>query len=176
MPKNPVFPPHALSLKVSHPRSTTLFTKEKKKGKTQRLSRMGPSRPSSTPTLHDGGFYQILNFRDVGATINARLDRKLLREGLLFRSARPDEATMADRDRLQTHYGIRTVMDLRSKTEHLRAAEKRAADGKVPALLQSNEALAEPVQIPGIEYREVKITGGGFEKHMLGQLKWPSFL
>lgn len=128
------------------------------------------------PVLQDGGFRNVLNFRDVGATINARLGRKLLREGLFFRSARPDEATPADRDRLRSHYGIRTVVDLRSKTEHLRAAEKRAADGKVPALLQSNEALAEPVKIPGIEYKEIRITGPGFERHMLRQLSWGGFL
>lgn len=128
------------------------------------------------PLLQDGGFRNVLNFRDVGATINARLGRKVLREGLLFRSARPDEATPADRDRLRGHYGIRTVVDLRSKTEHLRAAEKRAADAKVPALLRSNEALAEPVKIAGLEYREVRVTGPGFERHMLRQLSWGSFL
>lgn len=135
-----------------------------------------PSPSDGDPPLHDGGFRNVVNFRDVGATVNAHLGRKLLREGLLFRSARPDEAHPADRARLRERYGIRTVVDLRSKTEHLRAAEKRAADGKVPALLQSNEALAEPVQIPGIEYREVRVTGPGFEKHMLRQLSWGSFL
>lgn len=127
------------------------------------------------PGLHDGGFAQVLNFRDVAATINAYTKRQLLREGLLFRAARPDEATKADRDRLRDVYKIRTVVDLRSKSEHARAAEKREADGKVPALLQSNEALAEPVQIPGIEYREIRVTGKGFERHMLKQLSWGSF-
>lgn len=125
--------------------------------------------------LHDGGFAQILNFRDVAATINKHTNRPLLREGLLFRAARPDEATTADRDRLRNVYNIRTVVDLRSKSEHARAAEKRAADGMVPALLQSNEALAEPVQIPGIEYREVMVTGKDFERHLLKQLSWGGF-
>lgn len=135
-----------------------------------------PAEADPSPPLHDGGFRNVLNFRDVGATVNAHLGRKLLREGLLFRSARPDEAHPSDRARLRDRYGIRTVVDLRSKTEHLRAAEKRAADAKVPALLQSNAALAEAVQIPGIEYREVRVTGPGFEKHMLRQLSWGSFL
>lgn len=142
-----------------------------------------PARPpspgpgtSATGTLHDGGFHALLNFRDVGATVNGQLSRRLIREGLLFRAARPDEATLADRHRLRSHYAIRTVMDLRTKTEHLEAARKRRRDAAVPALLQSNDALAGPVKIDGIDYREVKITGGGFEKHMLAQLSWPSFL
>lgn len=131
--------------------------------------------------LHDGGFAQILNFRDVATTINTYYQHQnqtppvKLRQSLLFRSARPDEATPADRDRLRTTHGIRTIVDLRSKSEHARAAEKRKADGAVPALLQSNAALAEPVQIPGVTYREVKVTGRGFERHLLGQLGWGSF-
>lgn len=127
-------------------------------------------------TLQEGGFHNVLNFRDVGATVNARLGRKLIREGLLFRSARPDEADPADRTRLRDHYGLRTVVDLRSKTEHMRADEKRAADAKNPVMLRSNEALSGPVKMPGVEYREVKITGPGFERHMLRQLSWTSFL
>lgn len=136
-----------------------------------------PGGSTSTPsTLHDGGFHALLNFRDVGATVNGHLSRRLIREGLLFRAARPDEATLADRDRLRSHYAIRTVMDLRTKTEHAEAARKRRRDSAVPALLKTNDALAGPVKIDGITYREVKITGGGFEKHMLAQLCWPSFL
>lgn len=132
---------------------------------------------TSTPsTLHDGGFHALLNFRDVAATVNGYLSRPLIREGLLFRAARPDEATLADRDRLRSHYAIRTVMDLRTKTEHGEAAKKRRRDSAIPALLQTNDALAGPVKIDGIHYREVKITGGGFEKHMLAQLCWSSFL
>lgn len=131
---------------------------------------------SSPPPSYDGGFHALLNFRDVGATVNAQLSRGLVREGLLFRAARPDEATLADRDRLRSHYAIRTIVDLRTKTEHAEAARKRSRDATVPGLLQSNDALAGPVKIDGIDYREVKITGGGFEKYMLKQLGWPSFL
>ncbi|KAG8159429.1 hypothetical protein KVR01_011090 [Diaporthe batatas] len=136
----------------------------------------GASSSSSSAPLYDGGFRALLNFRDVGATINGQLSRRLIREGLLFRAARPDEATLADRDRLRYHYAIRTVVDLRTKTEHAEAARKRSRDAAIPALLRSNDALAGPVKIDGIDYREVKITGGGFERHMLRQLGWPSFL
>lgn len=134
---------------------------------------MASTRPP-TP-LHDGGFAHILNFRDVATTVNTRTARPLLRPGLLFRAARPDEASPADRARLRDVHGVRTVVDLRSTTEHARAAADRAADAAVPARLQSNAALAEPVQIRGLDYREVRVTGRGFERHMLKQLGWASF-
>ncbi|KAK7966169.1 protein-tyrosine phosphatase-like protein [Apiospora aurea] len=83
-----------------------------------------------------------------------------------------DDASPEDRRRLKDEYGIKTVIDLRTKTEHVKQAEKRQADLKVPALLQSNAALAEPVQIPGLRYLEIKITGGKFEKFLISQLSW----
>ncbi|ORY71998.1 tyrosine/serine protein phosphatase [Pseudomassariella vexata] len=120
-------------------------------------------------------FDNILNFRDVGKTINAFLGKRMLQEGVLYRSARPDDASLADRRKLKDELGVKTLMDLRTKTEHLKQAEKRQADLRIPALLQSNAALAEPVQIPGMKYLEIKITGGKFEKFMLSQLSWLSY-
>lgn len=121
-------------------------------------------------------FDNILNFRDVGKTVNEFLGRRVLKEGLLYRSARPDDATAADRKRLKETYGVRTVIDLRTKTEHLKQAQKRAADLKVPALLESNAALAEPVQIPGLRYLEIRVTGKKFENHLVKQLSWRRYL
>lgn len=156
--------------------------------------------------LHDGGFQTLLNFRDVATTINTHLHRPLLREARLYRSARPDEATPADRARLHTHYGLRTVIDLRSKTEHAKAAQKREAtrqpglatspatkdhpvttvhvpapdpDSTVGMATTSNAQLAAggaEYLIPGVTYREIRVTGKGFERHMLSQLSWWSFL
>lgn len=122
-------------------------------------------------------FDNLLNFRDVGETVNNFLGRKLVREGLIYRSARPDDATPADRRRLKEDFGIRTVMDLRTKTEHLNAAKKRQAElNLVPvAHAKSNAAVAEPLQIPGIMYREIKLTGKNFENHLLKQLSWLSY-
>ncbi|KAH9910015.1 tyrosine/serine protein phosphatase [Xylariomycetidae sp. FL2044] len=120
-------------------------------------------------------FDNILNFRDVGKTVNDFLGRKLVREGVLYRSARPDDATYGDRAKLTDDLGIRTVIDLRTKTEHLQQAEKRTADLQVPALLRSNAALAEPVQIPGLTYVEIRITGSRFERFLLSQLGWWSW-
>lgn len=89
-----------------------------------------------------------------------------------------DDATPADRGRLRDDIGVKTVMDLRTKTEHLNAAKKRQAELALPpvAHAKSNAAAAEPLRIPGIRYREIKLTGKNFERHLLGQLSWPSYL
>jgi len=120
-------------------------------------------------------FDNILNFRDVGKTINGFLSEKRIAEGRVFRSARPDDATLSDRQRLKAEYGIKTIMDLRTVTEHANQAAKREGDLKIPALVQSNQALAEPVQIPGMNYMEVNINGKGFERSLLWQLSAWSF-
>ncbi|KAF4624017.1 hypothetical protein G7Y89_g14160 [Cudoniella acicularis] len=121
-------------------------------------------------------FQNILNFRDVGKTINDFLGEKLLAEGKLFRSARPDDATLSDRKRLKEEYGITTIMDLRTLTEHANQAKKREGDLKIPALLQSNDALAGPMKIDGMNYLEININGKGFERSLLWQLSYWSFL
>ncbi len=104
---------------------------------------------------------------------------RLVKEGLLFRSARPDDASLDDRRRLKEEFGIRSVMDLRTKTEHINAAKKRqrdlAAMGPV-ALAKSNDAFAEPLKIQGLRYLEIKLTGRRFERFLLSQLSWWSFM
>ncbi|KAI0840222.1 tyrosine/serine protein phosphatase [Hypoxylon sp. FL0890] len=122
-------------------------------------------------------FDNILNFRDVGKTVNDYLNRKLAREGVLYRSARPDDASPADQNKLKDDLGIKTVVDLRTKTEHLQQAEKRQApQSEGSALAQSNTTLAEPVQIPGLRYRHIRVTGRRFERFLLSQLSWWSYL
>nr|XP_036583003.1 tyrosine/serine protein phosphatase [Colletotrichum truncatum]KAF6791899.1 tyrosine/serine protein phosphatase [Colletotrichum truncatum] len=121
------------------------------------------------------GVKSVLNFRDVGSTVNSFLGRRLIREGLLFRSARPDDASLEDRKRLRDDLGIKAVVDLRTKTEHVRQAKKRKADAQIPALIQSNAALAEPVQISGLRYHEIKVTGGNFEWFLVSQVSWWGF-
>lgn len=61
-------------------------------------------------------------------------------------------------------------MDLRTLTEHSNQANKRISDLKIPALLQTNDALAEPVKIPDIDYLEINVNGKGFERSLLWQL------
>ncbi|KAL4403831.1 tyrosine/serine protein phosphatase [Colletotrichum abscissum] len=122
--------------------------------------------------MDNRGITSVLNFRDVGSTVNKFLGRRLVREGLVFRSARPDDATLADRKRLRDELGIKAVIDLRTKTEHVKQAKKREADLKVPTLLESNAALAEPFQISGLTYHEIRITGGNFEWFLIRQVSW----
>jgi protein-tyrosine phosphatase len=121
------------------------------------------------------GLQNVLNFRDVGKTVNDFLGTRRIREGLFYRSARPDDATLPDRQLIRDGLGVKTVIDLRTKTEHLNQTKRRKEQSSIPALVQSNEALAEPLQISGLNYRDVKITGRPFELFLLSQLSWWDF-
>jgi protein tyrosine/serine phosphatase len=126
-------------------------------------------------------FDKLLNFRDVGAHINTITGRTVLRTGLLFRSARPEVASQSDRDQLVNKYRVKTIIDLRSKTEHINAAKKRSAvDSSVnSAALPSSDKtfddeVRQPVEIPGIRYTYINLNGKGFERHLIWQLKYTS--
>ncbi|KAI1754393.1 protein-tyrosine phosphatase-like protein [Xylaria castorea] len=145
-------------------------------------------------------FENVLNFRDVGKTVNDYLGRKQLTKTVespgkacyfaqhdltpplakwreyASNSRSVDDATLDDRRRLTEELGIRTVIDLRSKTEHASQAKKRQADLRIPAALQSNAALAEPMQITGLIYRQVRVNGRRLERALLRQLSWWSFI
>ncbi|KAM0411720.1 hypothetical protein ACHAPD_009937 [Fusarium lateritium] len=116
------------------------------------------------------GLQNVLNFRDVGKTVNDFLGTRRIREGLFYRSARPDDATLSDRQLIRDGLGVKTIIDLRTKTEHLNQAKRRKEQSSIPALVKSNEALAEPLQISGLNYRDVKITGRPFELFLLNTL------
>src|ERR1700761_4276143 len=126
-------------------------------------------------------FDNLLNFRDVGSHINTIVGRPVLRDGLLFRSARPDEASESDRDQLVNKYKVKTIIDLRSKTEHINAAKKRSQVGprvQSAALPSSDKgldkAVRDQVEIPGIRYAYINLNGKGFERHLIWQLKYTS--
>ncbi|KAI9880419.1 MAG: hypothetical protein M1830_003459 [Pleopsidium flavum] len=118
-----------------------------------------------------------------------------MHEGRLYRSARPDDASDQDRRRLVEEYGIKSIIDLRTKylisfpsqavrtssnrlrarSEHIKQAKKRDADMRSSAAIpQSNNATAEALKIPGIRYHEVNLNGGAFERALLWQLSWSS--
>jgi len=125
--------------------------------------------PSST-------FTSILNFRDVGQTINEKMGSSSMQTGKLFRSARPDEANKQDRQKLVNEYGIKTIVDLRTKTEHIQQAQKRNAKIKSSeAVPQTNEEASEPLQIPGITYHEINFNGNAYSKMLIKQLSWHNF-
>jgi len=121
-------------------------------------------------------FTTILNFRDVGETINATMGTTYMKTGLLYRGARPDEASPEDRKRLVDDYGIRNVIDLRTKTEHIQQAQKRDAKIKSSAAVpQSNDQVAEPLKIPGVTYHEINFNGSAFSRMLINKLTWGEF-
>lgn len=105
-----------------------------------------------------------------------------LKPGLLFRSARPDGASSKDRQRLRDDYGVKTIIDLRSKyiipvvpsfnqsisltlasrTEHLEQARKRSANPTIDP--------TTPIKIPGITYAEINFNGSSFSYALMRRL------
>ncbi|CAA9964701.1 Protein tyrosine-serine phosphatase [Pyrenophora teres f. maculata] len=119
----------------------------------------------------------ILNFRDVGQFVNENAETGRLKPGLLFRSARPDEASFQDRQRLLNDYKVKSIIDLRTKTEHIEQAQKHeAARTKASAAVpQTNNDVAEPLQITGIDYHEINFNGSAFSRMLLSKLSWFEF-
>ncbi|KAF2499448.1 tyrosine/serine phosphatase-like protein [Lophium mytilinum] len=121
-------------------------------------------------------FATIPNFRDVAEMINTTMGTTYMKAGLLYRGARLDEASPEDRKRLVNDYGIRNVIDLRTKTEHIQQAQKR--DDKIKssaAVPQSNNEVAEPLKIPGVTYHEINFNGHAFSKMLINKLTWREF-
>lgn len=108
-------------------------------------------------------FQTILNFRDVASTT------PLLNANLLYRSARPDEASSNDRQMLVSSYCIRTIVDLRSTTEQIERAKKHTSQG-------NEEMDLKALQISDIRYVDIDINGGAFSRALLWKLGWGSLL
>ncbi|KAF1945428.1 hypothetical protein EJ02DRAFT_451458 [Clathrospora elynae] len=118
----------------------------------------------------------ILNFRDVSRFVNEATGSSRLSTKLLYRSARPDEASFQDRQRLVKEYGVKSIIDLRTKTEHIEQAQKRDAKVKASAAIpQSNDDVAEPLKIPGIAYHEINFNGSAFSRMLLSKLTYFEF-
>jgi protein-tyrosine phosphatase len=128
-------------------------------------------------------FEKVLNFRDVGTTINALTNFNTLRPNLLYRSARPDTATTADRSLLTSHYRLKSIIDLRSKTEHVNVAKAHHANlaslppavptGTASPSTPPSEALPS-LTIPGITYTFISLNGPAFERHLVSLLPYLS--
>ncbi|GAQ03471.1 tyrosine-protein phosphatase [Aspergillus lentulus] len=123
----------------------------------------------------DRPFDNIINFRDVGRSINQLMGSRILKEGVLFRSARLDDASERDRRRLAEELHISTVLDLRSMTEHQMATRKcrgeDALDPEQPSLPPS-EANEHLMEIPGVQRSLISLTGRAFERALLWRLDW----
>ena len=126
-------------------------------------------------------FTSILNFRDVGQTINRITTRSLLKPGVFFRSARPDGASPGDKAALVNTYKIKTVIDLRSDTEHQEQWKKlearRHATRDTSTEHGSSPYRKEPTsnsEIPGVEYERINLNGGAFSRSLIWKLGWGS--
>ncbi|KAH7401870.1 protein-tyrosine phosphatase-like protein [Phaeosphaeria sp. MPI-PUGE-AT-0046c] len=118
----------------------------------------------------------ILNFRDAGDFVNKATGTKRIKTGLLYRSARPDEASFQDRQRLLKDYGVKSIIDLRTKTEHIEQAQKREANIKASAAIpQTNDEVSQPLQMPGITYHEINFNGSSFSRMLVSKLSWLEF-
>ncbi|KAF9730363.1 hypothetical protein PMIN06_011254 [Paraphaeosphaeria minitans] len=118
----------------------------------------------------------IPNFRDAGAFVNEQTGQRHVKTGLLYRGARPDDATNEDRRRLVEEYKLKSIIDLRTKTEHIEQAQKRDAKIKASAAVpQSKDAVAEPLKIPGVAYHEINFNGSSFSWMLISKLSWREF-
>lgn len=104
-----------------------------------------------------------------------------MKTGMCYRSARPDEASAADRVYLARTLGIKTIVDLRSKTEQIKAGQKHVLSASRPAF--HSETTPQPgvragasLQIPGIRYAMINLNGEAFERALLWQLKYTSLI
>ncbi|KAF7297170.1 Tyrosine serine protein [Mycena indigotica] len=77
--------------------------------------------------MADASFEGVYNFRDVGAAINALNTAPILQEKMIYRSGRLDGATEGDRRKLVEQYNLQTVVDLRTKSEHIRQGTDKLA-------------------------------------------------
>ncbi|KAI9039085.1 putative tyrosine/serine protein phosphatase [Aspergillus affinis] len=109
----------------------------------------------------DRPFDNIINFRDVGRSINRLLD----------------DASERDKRRLTDELHISTVIDLRSSTEHQMATTKRRAElGDEDPAASSASADQHLVDLPGVRRELISLTGKAFERTLLWKLDWWHFM
>ncbi|EGE77162.2 tyrosine/serine protein phosphatase [Blastomyces dermatitidis ATCC 18188] len=132
----------------------------------------------------DRPFDNVLNLRDVGVHINRLCGTRVVREGVLFRSARPDNASKSDRHRFAEELRLASIIDLRSTTEHNIAANRQLATqlsngnaesppASQPQSIANDEHL---VQLPGVRRIMISLAGWNFEKLLLWRLSWFNIL
>ncbi|KAJ6137681.1 Tyrosine/serine-protein phosphatase IphP-type [Penicillium samsonianum] len=133
----------------------------------------------------DRPFDNIINFRDVGRSVNQFCRKEILKEGVFFRSARLDDASERDKRRLAEELHIHTVIDLRSQTEHQMGTRKRRNENAKSDQSEKSPLPTDPIptnpdehllQIPGSERALISLTGKGFERALLSKLDWYTYL
>lgn len=114
---------------------------------------------------------RVLNFRDVGNTVNTLSDEPVLKPGLFYRSGLPDDATPLDRLKLQTEYSLKTIIDLRTDSEHVEQVRKNAA--KIPSSpVAEPKDPAKALRIPGVEYKYINLNGHAYSSALIKQLSY----
>jgi hypothetical protein len=109
-------------------------------------------------TIINPPFTGVHNFRDVGRVINSLSKNNLrIQEGFLFRSGRLDEITPLDAQLMIEKYHLKTVIDLRTKSEHLKRKQ----------VLGLEDSGAKPWNTVKIHF-----IGRRFEINLLKQLRW----
>ena len=132
-------------------------------------------------------FEHILNFRDVGTSINTITHTLTLQPNLLYRSARPDTATPADRSFLTSNYHIKTIIDLRSKSEHINVAKAHSNIACLPPAVPTESSsppnahdhpteTSPSLTISNITYNYISLNGPSFERHLIFLLPYLSLL
>ncbi|KAL3489159.1 protein-tyrosine phosphatase-like protein [Aspergillus germanicus] len=115
------------------------------------------------------------------ATSDGQLTSLLLKEGVLFRSARLDEASKEDILRLTDGLNIRTIIDLRSTTEHHMAITKyKKSHSDTTSGGEQQQAEEEYIHLPSLSDTKtsrhlISLTGRAFEKQLLWRLDWWNF-
>ncbi|KXT03171.1 hypothetical protein AC579_6874 [Pseudocercospora musae] len=104
-------------------------------------------------------FDKVPNFRDVALSTHSGT----LSKGLLYRSAAPDDATPEDRSKLVNDYHIKTIIDLRSETEHIEAAKLKPYNKKDPMAT---------LRVPGTEHKSISLNGRPYTNALLKQLSY----
>ena len=118
-------------------------------------------------------FQKIHNFRDVGQTVNDFTHSNHLHAGKLFRSARPDEANDDDKLRLVKDFGIKTIIDLRTKTEHMQQSQKNGTGvSSSDVVLQTHDEVTQPSKLNSIERYEINFNGWAFSLSLMSELSW----
>ncbi|MCJ1308856.1 hypothetical protein MMC25_002511 [Agyrium rufum] len=116
-------------------------------------------------------FTSILNFRDVGETVNILSGSDILKPNLFYRSARPDTAPSSEKESLANKYHIRTIIDLRSTTEHASQAQRQSQLPSSPSSSPNQPTTPFP---PSITRHEISLNGSAFTRALLWKLRWSS--
>ncbi|RAO66938.1 uncharacterized protein BHQ10_002950 [Talaromyces amestolkiae] len=156
--------------------------------RSKRPTRLTPSPSPSASSISssfdlaspDRPFDNILNFRDVGRAVNEFAGNRVVREGILFRSARLDDASERDKQRLIDDINLSTIIDLRTNTEHDLATQRRQHS----LSMSSSENISIPdiadrphlLGLPGVQRHFISLTGRAFERLLLWRLDWYNFM